>query len=156
MVQPTSHYQMMPQQHQNPPLYHPQQARAQQIAVTPRTIPRHTHPRRFHADEEHTGPSPDEAVEGEICIDQKGRGDEHDHPSSNKNNMEATHNREGINQGVVAEGGNHPQVHHHNHNAVTPHRGAFGGNGERDPRRISLSPVSPLPQTLDTASDGKM
>lgn len=134
-----------------------------QIAATPRVIPGiiygYTHPNYFYAgDEELTGPGPDEALRGEMFDEDKGRGDEHDHPSSNKKNVEAISNHEGINQGDVAEGGNHPQVHpqvhHHNRNALTPHRGAFDGNGNGNSRRISLSPLALLPQTPATDSDG--
>jgi hypothetical protein len=148
----------MPQQYQNPPMHYHQHGRMTEIAATSGVIPGiiygYTNPNYFHADQELTGPAPDEVLRGEMFDEDKGRGDEDDRPSSNKKNVEAIPNHDDINQGDVAERGNHPQAHPRNRNALTPHRGAFGGNGNVDSRRISLSPLALLPQTPSTEGVG--
>ena len=120
------------------------------------TITGYARPDDLHANAEHTGPASDEAMNGESYANAEGSVNEHYHASNIRRNMETTPDRAGANQAGIVDGVGNAQIHNRNQNAVTPHRGAIGGNGEGNARRVSISPMVPSSQTLATASNDNM
>jgi len=118
-------------------------------------IPGYARPNDFYADGQHNGSASGAAMRGEIYVDDQRRGDGRHPASNNRNNREPNRHRAGIHQGDATEGGNRPHVHHHNQNAVTPHRDAVRGNGHghADPRRVSFSP---MPRALSASAGCNM
>jgi hypothetical protein len=136
---PPSHYPMMQYSQMYSQMGMPGPAAAPQQLGS--VTPGYARPNDFYTDGQHNAPTSSAAMRGENYIDNQRRGDGRHPASNNRNNMKPNLHRAGINQGDATEGGNRPQVHHHNQNAVTPHREAVRGNGRADPRRVSFSPM---------------
>ena len=150
-MHPTFINPMLQQDCQYPPMHH-----VQYTGMPPYgwAVPAYIHSNEYHA-ENHTGAVQNEVIRGDNLTEKEICGPSN-HPNNKVIDMESTPNRAGNYQGAVIEGGNRPQAHEQNPDAVTPHRGNMGRNDENISRRVSFSPMVPLVNTPATVVKGKM